>query len=221
MENRKGLVIITYRDRLTHLNCLVPYLQKYFPALDICVAEQYDTNFWNKGFLYNAAFNEMAQDYDYIILHDVDFIPDITVDYSYCDIPTMIAGAASQFNYQMYYPSFFGGVVVCSCDHYRLINGFSNRFRGYGGEDDHFRNSFIQKGIQTTYKIGRFECFAHPKPNIWPQANQYYNHPDYQHNLRLVQQPRDFTEGLSTTVYSIYSKETTDNYTHLKIKSNE
>lgn len=212
----KGLVIITYRDRQTHLDVLVPHLNRFWPHLDICVSEQADNNVWNKGLLYNAAYNEVGRHYDYIILHDVDWVPARTVDYGYCETPTMIGGAASQFNYRLLYAAFFGGVVVCSKDHYEYINGFSNSFRGYGGEDDDLRRRFIGKGIQTGIKMCRFECFHHPRPDIKP-GGQYYTNNDYQHNLEILKQPIDYNDGLSSARYTIVSKGEYPECTHLKI----
>lgn len=219
----KPLIIIPYRDRETHLECLVGQLQKHWVEIDICVVEQADNNYWNKGLLFNIAFKLLAKDYDYIILHDTDFIPVYDqVDYGYCNVPCMIAGVASQFNYRMIYPTFFGGVVVCSKEHYELVNGFPNTYRGYGGEDDGFRNSFLQKGITPTYKMGRFECFAHLKPDIQP-GSSFYNTEDYQHNLKLCTTPRDFSDGLNTcenytkgfttTIYRL-------DYIHIKVQTN-
>lgn len=195
-SQQKGLVLVTYRDRPTHLECLVGQLQRHWPELTIAVIEQMETTTWNKGLLYNIGYKLLAQHYDYLVLHDVDFIPQADVDYSLTDVPCMIAGAASQFDYRLYYPTFFGGVIVCSKQHYELINGFSNKFRGYGGEDDLLRSSFVQKGIQPTYKMGRFECFQHPKPDIRP-GTAFYHTADYQHNLQLATAPRDFSDGLS------------------------
>jgi len=37
------------------------------------------------------------------------------------------------------YKGYFGGVVAISPAHFALVNGFSNRFYGWGGEDDDFR----------------------------------------------------------------------------------
>lgn len=214
----KPLVLITYRDRLVHLNVLVGYLNRYFPHLRLCICEQSDNGVWNKGLLYNAGYREAAQDYDYIILHDVDWVPALSVDYSPCIIPTMIGGQASQFNYQLMFPTFFGGVVVCSKGHYEDINGFSNRYRGYGGEDCDLRNSFIGKNIQTDTKMGRFECFAHPKPDISINS-PFWNSPDYQNNWKLVHEPRDYTEGLTTAQYKIISRTESKEAIHLRINT--
>lgn len=224
----KPLLIITYRDRPTHLNCLLNHLREHYNHIHVCVAEQDDNTVWNKGLLYNAAVTVCGRDADYFILHDVDFVAVVgKVDYGYCDVPAMVAGEASQFDYKLYYPTFFGGVVICSKEHYRTINGFPNSFRGYGGEDDSLRSSFIQKGIQPQVKMGRFECFAHPKPNIWP-GSEFHNTPDYRNNLKLATAPRDFTDGISSARYeitgadwkaTINNRKDTYHYIHLKIKT--
>lgn len=219
----KPLILITYRDRFTHLSCLKLHLAEYWNNYTLAVIEQDDKLSWNKGLLYNVGFKILSAGFDYIVLHDVDFIPVCgKVDYGYCDKPTMIAGEASQFDYKLYYPTFFGGVIVCNKEHYTTINGFSNQFTGYGGEDDLFRNSFIQKGIQPQVKMGRFECFAHPKPNIWP-GSEFHKTPEYQHNLKLATAPRNFEEGLSTIegMYTITDSHYEPNYIHIKVKTHE
>ncbi len=215
--DKRPIVLISYRDRLTHLNCLVPYLNRYFPHLRLAICQQDDDAVWNKGLLYNAGYKELAKEHGYIILHDIDWVPAVgKVDYSYCEVPTMIGTQASQFGYRLYYPTFFGGVVVLSKEHYELVNGFSNQFRGYGGEDDHFRNSFIQKGIQPATRDGRFECFEHTRPDI---RGSYRQHPDYVHNLKLVHTQRDFSEGLSTAQYTISNRTDTEECIHLKVRT--
>ena len=45
---------------------------------------------------------------------------------------------ASNHNYEARYKGYFGGVSALTPAHYELINGFSNSFFGWGGEDDDF-----------------------------------------------------------------------------------
>lgn len=214
----RALVLIPYRDRLVHLNVLLPYMKRYFPHLQIAVIEQADKGHWNKGLLFNAGYKELAKDYDYIILHDVDFISHPTVDYSYCPVPTLIATECSQFNYQHCYDRFFGGVVGMTKEHYELVNGFSNMFRGWGGEDDHMYNSFIQKGVVPDRRMGnRFENFIHPRLDVLGKDK---NDPDYLHNLRLCTSLRNFEEGLSTAQYKVVSSNQFPECIHLKIDTN-
>lgn len=204
---RKPLIIIPYRDRQVHLDCLLSQLQKYFPHIPVCIVEQDDSGTWNKGLLFNAAVKEVGREWEYYILHDVDFIPTPSVNYSPTDVPCLLSTECSQFNYTYLYPTFFGGVVGIPKEMYELINGFSNQFKGYGGEDDLLYNSFIQKGVQPIKCNGnRFENFIHPKPDIRPGTEYYYT-PNYQNNLTLATSPRDFEEGLSTAQYTVTEKE--------------
>ena len=46
------------------------------------------------------------------------------------------------FNYSLPYEDIFGGVVALTSQHFKLVNGFSNLFFGWGGEDDDFRNRY-------------------------------------------------------------------------------
>ena len=41
-------------------------------------------------------------------------------------------------NYKLLYGALFGGVVSLSAKDYAAVNGFSNQFWGWGGEDDEF-----------------------------------------------------------------------------------
>ena len=48
------------------------------------------------------------------------------------------------FNYKLPYKDIFGGVVALTKKHFTRVNGFSNQFWGWGGEDDDM-NSRIKK----------------------------------------------------------------------------
>ena len=49
--------------------------------------------------------------------------------------------------YRLPYDDIFGGVSAMSVDHFRLVNGFSNVFWGWGGEDDDMSNRLRQKKL--------------------------------------------------------------------------
>lgn len=45
--------------------------------------------------------------------------------------------------FRLPYASYFGGVSALTREQYETINGFSNEFFGWGGEDDDFYNRFM------------------------------------------------------------------------------
>ena len=58
-----------------------------------------------------------------------------------------MAVAMDKFNYKMPYDSYFGGVSAMSVEHFDLVNGFSNQFWGWGGEDDDMANRLRLKKL--------------------------------------------------------------------------
>jgi len=41
------------------------------------------------------------------------------------------------------YSTLFGGIEAFSTEHFQLINGFSNQFFGWGGEDDNLYDRLV------------------------------------------------------------------------------
>ena len=61
-----------------------------------------------------------------------------------------------------YWVKYFGGSFVLSTENFKLVNGFSNEFWGWGSEDDDIRDRLINKKlIITRYSadIARFDIF--------------------------------------------------------------
>ena len=49
--------------------------------------------------------------------------------------------------YRLPYDDIFGGVSAMTVDQFRQVNGFSNMFWGWGGEDDDMSNRLRQKKL--------------------------------------------------------------------------
>lgn len=45
--------------------------------------------------------------------------------------------------FRLPYDANFGGVTAMTKEQYEAVNGFSNSFFGWGGEDDDFYNRFV------------------------------------------------------------------------------
>jgi hypothetical protein len=48
-----------------------------------------------------------------------------------------------------FYETYFGGIVALTPEQYKQINGFSNFFWGWGGEDDDMSTRFVKQFYET------------------------------------------------------------------------
>ena len=68
------------------------------------------------------------------------------------DRPKHMAVSVNKWKYKLIYKGYFGGVTALSKDQFETINGFSNSFYGWGGEDDDLYHRVVEKG----YKMFRY-----------------------------------------------------------------
>ncbi|CAK9108992.1 4-N-acetylgalactosaminyltransferase bre-4 (Bacillus thuringiensis toxin-resistant protein 4) (Bt toxin-resistant protein 4) (Beta-4-GalNAcT) [Durusdinium trenchii] len=85
------------------------------------------------------------------------FRPTPVVDYGWCIYPNQLSGEIECWGWGVPYPDNVGGVVSMSPTHWRGINGFSNEYDGWGGEDDDLylrlkQNSLLKGGCHTWCK---------------------------------------------------------------------
>jgi hypothetical protein len=89
---------------------------------------------------------------DYVVFHDVDMIP-FRVDYSYSEIPVHLATRFKNVDRFMF-DEYFGGVTLFPIDVFEKINGFSNKYWGWGYEDNDLLYRCIKNGVELdTLKI--------------------------------------------------------------------
>ncbi|CAI4223667.1 unnamed protein product [Auanema sp. JU1783] len=87
----------------------------------------------------NVGFVESSSQHDWncFIFHDVDLLPlDHRISYSCTESPAHLSSAIDKFNESLPYPHYFGGVCAFTKQDYLSVNGASNRYWGWGGEDD-------------------------------------------------------------------------------------
>lgn len=116
----------------------------------IYLIEQQDEEPWNKGLLYNiGAKFAIADKFPCLILHDVDLLPlDEGNLYACMQQPRHLSASIDQFRYVLIYDWLVGGVLAVRSDQYQAVNGFSNRFLQWGGEDDDFYGRLEAQGLQ-------------------------------------------------------------------------
>ena len=140
MKSKKLGIIIPHRNRLHHLkeflNRIRRHLQRDEIDYEIFVVNQDDAHQFNRGMLLNIGFTfaEKAR-CDYVVFHDVDMLP-FHVDYSYCEHPLHLATDFLKDNGgRELFDEYFGGVTMFPVEMFRKINGYSNKYWGWGYED--------------------------------------------------------------------------------------
>ncbi|XP_015782383.2 beta-1,4-N-acetylgalactosaminyltransferase bre-4-like isoform X1 [Tetranychus urticae] len=111
---------------------------------------------FNKGVLMNAGVKEALKDNDYhcFIFHDVDLIPEDDRNlYSCPSEPRHMSVAVDKFNYTLPYSYLVGGVFAITKAHFVLVNGYSNLYWGWGGEDDDMAYSLSVRLKQFTRQL--------------------------------------------------------------------
>jgi len=86
-----------------------------------------------------------------VILHDVDLIPEDDGNFYTCEpsSPKHTTSRVRQIpngrGYNRYYEFLIGGVLLVTFDVYKSLNGFSNLYWGWGGEDDDLALRLIRR----------------------------------------------------------------------------
>ena len=159
-------IIVPYRNRYEHLQqfkkLIVNYLDsKNYKKYVIIIVEQDDAKLFNRGMLLNIGFKEAKkQGCDYVVFHDVDMIPE-SVDYSYSEIPLHLSTdfiLEDGEKQRIIFDEYFGGVTLFSTDKFEEIDGYSNKYWGWGYEDDDLRLRCFEKHIPLeTHKIKNYK----------------------------------------------------------------
>uniref|UniRef100_A0AC34Q3A7 Beta-1,4-galactosyltransferase n=1 Tax=Panagrolaimus sp. JU765 TaxID=591449 RepID=A0AC34Q3A7_9BILA len=143
---QKVAIIIPYRNRKHQLYILINHLHSYLQRQEldygIYVVEQIENQTFNRGKLLNVGIIEALKTYDWncFVFHDVDLLlEDDRALYSCSDQPKHLSAYMDKFEYKIPYDNYFGGVSILSLEQLTKINGFSNNYWGWGGEDDDLR----------------------------------------------------------------------------------
>lgn len=171
-------LVVPYRDRDDHLRIFLrnihAFLQRQQIDYGVYVVEQSSGGSFNRGMLMNIGFIESLRfaDYDCFVFHDVDLLPEDDRNLYWCPVmPRHLSAAVDTLFYKLPYWNLFGGVEAFTKDHFELINGFSNRYFGWGGEDDDLYQRLIFHNLNLTrypLSIARYRMLRHVKMNPNP-----------------------------------------------------
>lgn len=139
-------ILIPHRNRERHLLYLLhhlhPFLQRQQLHYAIYVIQQAGDATFNRAKLLNVGYLEALKDYNWecFIFHDVDLVPENDHNLYICDKqPKHLVVGRNATGYKLRYKGYFGGVTAMTKDQFLQVNGFSNTYWGWGGEDDDLR----------------------------------------------------------------------------------
>nr|XP_015908188.2 beta-1,4-galactosyltransferase 4 [Parasteatoda tepidariorum] len=174
-------IIVPYRNREAHLKIFLQHMHPFLQAqqLDygIFLIEQSEKHDFNRGKLFNIGFLEATKEPDFccFIFHDVDLLPQSPQHtYGCSEEPRHMCSALDAFRYVLPYPELFGGVVAFTKEQFSTVNGFSNLYFGWGGEDDDLYERLNAKRMKVRRYapyISRYTALFHKKEV--PNPNRY------------------------------------------------
>ncbi|TKS79330.1 Beta-1,4-galactosyltransferase 1 [Collichthys lucidus] len=154
IAQQKVAIIIAFRNRHEHLKhwlyYLHPILERQQLDYGVYIINQDGEGVFNRAKLMNVGFVEALKEYDYdcLVFSDIDLVPmDDRNLYRCFQNPRHLSVAIDKFNFQLPYGTNFGGVISLSKSQFLKINGFSNTFWGWGGEDDDIYQRVIFHGM--------------------------------------------------------------------------
>lgn len=128
----------------------LPTVRKNSWLCRIFVVEQEDDLVYNKGVLLNSGARQaILEKFPCVIPHDVDMFPlDENNLYACLVQPRHLSGSVDRLRMVLLYPELFGGAVAVRSDQFVMVNGYSNWFFGWGGEDDNFSERLFAHKLQ-------------------------------------------------------------------------
>ena len=232
----KILIIVPYRNRAEQLASFVPAITQFLSrhcatvGFGIIVVEQTGKAKFNKGALINIGFiegtykwestNDDPNSYfDCVVIHDIDLIPENdgnTCKYDCLRVPGASAWQLSTAidKYKWGLPmAGVGGVGMATREAFLLANGWSNRFFGWGGEDNDFfaRLSLVGRRMRPVNKtMGRYRSLkkGHNRSGELKNRSILLSSYERRHHLH---------EGFPTVKYRLQQRKMKESYFFVRL----
>ncbi|XP_063302603.1 beta-1,4-galactosyltransferase 4-like isoform X1 [Pelobates fuscus] len=217
---QKVAIIIPFRNRERHLlymlNHLHPFLQRQQLEYGIYIIHQARNEKFNRAKLLNVGYLEALKEmqWDCFIFHDVDLLPENDFNLYLCDTePKQLVVVRNTTNYNVYYKYYFGGATALTQHQFAKVNGYSNNYWGWGGEDDDLRKRVIlhkMKVVKPAQDIAKYTMIMHKRD----KGNEV--------NSKRMQQlnrvPKVFkADGLNSCSYKLLSIEHNPLYININV----
>lgn len=207
----KGLhklaVLVPYRDRFEELLQFIPHMNKFLSHQNInfkiYILNQVDNYRFNRASLINVGFLTSQAECDYIAMHDVDLLPvnqELSYRYPVKRGPFHIA--SPELHPRYHYTTFVGGILLIRREDFLLVDGMSNKYWGWGLEDDEFYVRLKEAGLNVSRPVnistGSNNTFLHVHDRLKRKRDMAKCF-----NQKEVTRRRDKQTGLHNVKYSI------------------
>ncbi|KAK3921110.1 Beta-1,4-galactosyltransferase 7 [Frankliniella fusca] len=203
----KLAVLVPYRDRFEELLRFIPYMNKFLSHQNInfkiFILNQIDNYRFNRASLINVGFLKSQAECDYIAMHDVDLLPiNQELSYQYPKKRGPFHIASPELHPRYHYTTFVGGILLIRREDFLLVDGMSNKYWGWGLEDDEFYVRLKEAGLNVSRPVnistGSNNTFLHIHDRVRRKRDMAKCF-----NQKEVTRRRDKQTGLHNVKYSI------------------
>lgn len=202
-------IIVPYRERENHLQrFLSEFDTECLSNCQIVIVEQCDSKEFNRGKLLNIGFQEMKEECDYVIFHDVDMIP--SKEY----IIKAYAFEEEIVRLSIVHGHSLGRCCKVKKETYEKMNGHPNTIWGWGLEDRilWYRANAIDAKIKDFNECKKHYKTLPHKSNAHPYTGEKKERDVFETRLHLNHNKAEkikhaFNDGLNTLEYKLLSKE--------------
>ncbi|WKY02879.1 hypothetical protein Q1695_016291 [Nippostrongylus brasiliensis] len=204
----KLCVIVPFRDREAELSEFAPYLTRFLHAQHIdhhlMVMNQTDEFRFNRASLINVGWLESDRlGCDYMVMHDVDLLPlNPNISYRFPGEGVVRHISAPPYHPKYNYAKFIGGILMLTMNDYKAVNGMSNKYWGWGLEDDEFYLRISDGALNLT----RVANLSTDNTNTFRHLHGKERKRDYAvvtKEQKAMKRKRDHISGLNNVKYNI------------------
>lgn len=217
-SSHHAALIVPYRNREEQLHMFLAHIHPFLRRQSrlhyrLYLINQGDQQPFNRGKLMNIGFVEAMKDFNWtcVVFHDVDLLPEDDRNLYTCPYqPRHMSVLVDKWGYKLPYPTIFGGVTAIRKEHFRKVNGYSNSFWGWGGEDDDMYNRVKYHGLTVTRyggNISRYKMISHK------EEEKNKDRLDLLHTGPI----RFATDGLNNLTYKLISRDLEQNFTKVNV----
>lgn len=214
-------ISIPYRGMVKCKSRMLDTLREFenLPNIQLQIVEQSnDGRRFNLGKMMNVGFDlysKSSSDNDWVYMfHPIDLFPKEGISPYLLGAEQIISGLVSIMRYNVIGQDHFYRACQYSPSVYRMFNGYTNNFWGWGAEDDEFFNRLRITQLQSQHTNLEFNTWCetkqdhepdHPSPDYLAGLNHHSSNLGIANSLT---RDRMLSDGLSNLQYTVLSENT-------------